>query len=149
MYIGGIDILTGIITYGSLMIFINATSEIKRHFDVAIGYIDRVNKSYVSFAKMLKFDAEFEEEEDDGNIKLSKIENIEIKNVNFSYNGEKQNFKRYKFNSWRARKKIAIIGRTGSGKTTLVNLLCRFYNLEDGEITINGIDYKQYKNEKI
>ena len=33
------------------MIFINATSEIKRHFDVAIGYIDRVNKSYVSFAK--------------------------------------------------------------------------------------------------
>ena len=44
-----------------------------------------------------------------------------------------------------SKKKIAIIGRTGSGKTTLVNLLCRFYNLEDGEITINGIDYKQYK----
>ena len=57
--------------------------EIKRHFDVAIGYIDRVNKSYVSFAKMLKFDAEFEEEEDDGNIKLSKIENIEIKKCKF------------------------------------------------------------------
>ena len=144
VYIGGIDILTGIITYGSLMIFINATSEIKRHFDVAIGYIDRVNKSYVSFAKMLKFDAEFEEEEDDGNIKLSKIENIEIKNVNFSYNGEKQILKDINLTVGE-QEKIAIIGRTGSGKTTLVNLLCRFYNLEDGEITINGIDYKQYK----
>ena len=144
LYIGGIDILDGIITYGSLMIFINATSEIKKHFDIAIDYIDRVNKSYVSFTKILKFNEEFEKEKDNGNIKLSKIENIEIKNVNFSYSGEKKILKDINI-SVGEKEKVAIIGRTGSGKTTLVNLLCRFYNLENGEITINGIDYKQYK----
>ena len=144
LYIGGIDILDGIITYGSLMIFINATSEIKKHFDIAIDYIDRVNKSYVSFTKILKFNDEFEKENDNGNIKLSKIENIEIKNVNFSYSGEKKILKDINI-SVGEKEKVAIIGRTGSGKTTLVNLLCRFYNLENGEITINGIDYKQYK----
>ena len=39
---------------------------------------------------------------------------------------------------------VALIGRTGSGKTSLVNLICRFYNLEDGIIKINGKDYKKY-----
>lgn len=144
VYVGGLDILTGIITYGSLMIFINATSEIKMHFDVAIRYIDRVNKSYVSFIKILKFNKEFELEEDNGKLELSKIKSIEIKDVNFSYNEEKQILKDINLKVGE-QQKVAIIGRTGSGKTTLVNLLCRFYNLEDGKIIINGVDYKQYK----
>ena len=84
VYIGGIDILKGIITYGSLMIFINATSEIKRHFDLAIWYIDKINKSYVSFIKILKFDSDFEQENDEGKLELTKIHNIQIQNVKSS-----------------------------------------------------------------
>ena len=148
VYVGGINILTSIITYGSLMIFINATSEIKKHFDVAIGHIDKVNRSYVSFTKILKFDNEFEKEDDEGKIKLSKISNIEINDVNFSYNDEKQVLKDINLKV-EEQDKIAIIGRTGSGKTTLVNLLCRFYNLKDGEIKINGIDYKKYRMKEL
>ncbi len=94
VYLGGIDILKGIISYGSLMIFINATSEIKRHFDTAIVHIDRVNRSYVSFLKILKFNDDFAPEEDEGEVELSKINNIQLQNVNFSYNEE--NSKRYK-----------------------------------------------------
>ena len=144
VYLGGIDILKGIITYGSLMIFINATSEIKRHFDTAIGHIDRVNRSYVSFLKILKFKDDFAPEEDEGNLELSKINNIQLQNVNFSYNEEKKILKDINLEI-REQEKIAIIGRTGSGKTTLANLLCRFYDLEDGKIMVNGIDYKRYK----
>ena len=40
--------------------------------------------------------------------------------------------------------KVALIGRTGSGKTSLVNLICRFYDLKEGQILINGQDYKNY-----
>ena len=143
VYIGGIDILKGIITYGSLMIFINATSEIKRHFDLAIGYIDKINKSYVSFIKILKFDSDFEQENDEGKLELTKIHNIQIQNVNFSYNKEKKILKNINLEIGE-QEKIAIVGKTGSGKTTLANLICRFYNLADGKIIINGIDYKQY-----
>ena len=144
VYVGGIDILNGIITYGSLMVFINATSEIKRHFDIAIRYIDKVNKSYVSFIKVLKFDSDFEQENDQGKIRLSQIDNIQFQNVNFSYNKEKKILKNINLEI-KEKEKVAIVGKTGSGKTTLANLLCRFYNLEDGKIIINGIDYKQYK----
>lgn len=144
VYVGGVDILTSIMTYGSLMIFVNATSEIKRHFDVAISYIDRVNRSYVSFIKILKFNSDYEAEEDNGTLKLSKIENLELENVSFSYNKENQILKNINLHIEK-QEKVAIIGRTGSGKTTLVNLLCRFYNLKDGKIRINSQDYKKYK----
>lgn len=144
VYVGGLDILTGVMTYGSLMIFINATSEIKRHFDTAIGFVDKENKSYVSFVKILKFNDKFEPEEDNGKLELAKINNIELQNINFSYNEEKQVLKNINL-SIQNEEKIAVIGRTGSGKTTLANLLCRFYDLKDGQIKINGEDYKKYR----
>lgn len=144
VYIGGLDIITGIFTYGSLMIFVNATSDIKRFFDIAISYVDKINKSYVSFVKILNFNDNFSQEEDTGKLDLKKITNIEIQNLNFSYNEDKKILKNINLKTGK-NDKIAIIGRTGSGKTTLVNLLCRFYDLEDGKIIINGVDYKKYK----
>lgn len=144
VYIGGLDIITGIFTYGSLMIFVNATSDIKRFFDIAIGYVDKINKSYVSFVKILNFNDNFSQEEDTGKLDLEKITDIEIQNLNFSYNENKKILKNINLKTGE-NEKVAIIGRTGSGKTTLVNLLCRFYDLEDGKIIINGVDYKKYK----
>lgn len=144
VYIGGLDIITGIFTYGSLMIFVNATSDIKRFFDIAIGYVDKINKSYVSFVKILNFNDNFSQEEDTGKLDLEKIIDIEIQKLNFSYNENKKILKNINLKIGK-NEKVAIIGRTGSGKTTLVNLLCRFYDLEDGKIIINGVDYKKYK----
>lgn len=144
VYIGGLDIITGIFTYGSLMIFVNATSDIKRFFDIAISYADKINKSYVSFVKILNFNDNFSQEEDTGKLDLKKITNIEIQNLNFSYNEDKKILKNINLKTGK-NDKVAIIGRTGSGKTTLVNLLCRFYDLENGKIIINGVDYKKYK----
>ena len=144
VYIGGLDIITGIFTYGSLMIFVNATSDIKRFFDIAISYVDKINKSYVSFVKILNFNDNFSQEEDTGKLDLEKIIDIEIQKLNFSYNENKKILKNINLKIGK-NEKVAIIGRTGSGKTTLVNLLCRFYDLEDGKIIINGVDYKKYK----
>ena len=144
VYIGGLDILSGIFTYGSLMIFVNATSDIKKFFDVAINYVDKMNESYVSFLKVLSFNDNFIEEKDNGKLRLNKINNIKIENLNFSYTEDKKILKNINLQA-RENEKLAIIGRTGSGKSTLVNLLCRFYDLEDGEILINGVDYRKYK----
>ena len=69
--------------------------------------------------------------------------NIEFKNVNFAYiEGEPvlQNFN-LKVN---AGEKIALVGETGAGKSTLVNLACRFYEPDSGEILFDGVDYREY-----
>ena len=142
--IGGLDILSGVITYGALMIFVNGTSTIKHFLDVFIRSVNSLNSSYISFVKILKFNNDFLPENDCGKLSLEKINNIQIENLNFSYNENKQilNNINIEINS---NDKIAIIGKTGSGKTTLVNLLCRFYELKDGTIKINGQDYKKYE----
>lgn len=142
--IGGLDILSGVITYGALMIFVNGTSTIKHFLDVFIRSVNSLNSSYISFVKILKFNNDFLPENDCGKLSLQKIDNIQIENLNFSYNENKQilNNINIKVDS---NDKIAIIGKTGSGKTTLVNLLCRFYELKDGTIKINGKDYKKYE----
>ena len=142
--IGGLDILSGVITYGALMIFVNGTSTIKHFLDVFIRSVNSLNSSYISFVKILKFNNDFLPENDCGKLSLEKINNIQIENLNFSYNENKQilNNINIKVDS---NDKISIIGKTGSGKTTLVNLLCRFYELKDGTIKINGQDYKKYE----
>lgn len=144
VWIGGLDILSGVITYGALMIFVNGTSTIKHFLDVFIRSVNSLNSSYMSFIKILKFNNDFLPENDCGKLSLQKIDNIQIENLNFSYNENKQilNNINIKVDS---NDKIAIIGKTGSGKTTLVNLLCRFYELKDGTIKINGKDYKKYE----
>lgn len=142
--IGGLDILSGVITYGALMIFVNGTSTIKHFLDVFIRSINSLNSSYISFVKILKFNNDFLPENDCGKLSLEKINNIQIENLNFSYNENKQILNNINIEVG-SNDKIAIIGKTGSGKTTLVNLLCRFYELKDGIIKINGQDYKKYK----
>jgi ATP-binding cassette subfamily B protein len=72
--------------------------------------------------------------------------NIEFKNVTFSYGTRLNTIKKLNLVIPHG-KKIAFVGQSGSGKTTLLKLLMRFYNLNDGKITINGIDINDYKIE--
>ncbi len=65
--------------------------------------------------------------------------NINFENINFSYNGSDNILKNINF-SINAKEKVAIIGPNGCGKTTIINLLMRFYTPQDGKIKINNID---------
>ena len=74
--------------------------------------------------------------------------NIEFKNVKFGYNKDKTIIKN--FNAIiKSGQKIAIVGPTGVGKTTIVNLLMRFYETDDGEILIDGVSLKNITRENI
>ena len=73
---------------------------------------------------------------------------ISFEHVNFSYTPEKQVL--YDFNlEVRAGHKVALVGATGSGKTTVVNLLMRFYDIDSGSIFIDGVDIRDISMEEL
>lgn len=78
-----------------------------------------------------------------GNGKERLIGSIEFKNVSFYYNKEKEIFKDLSFHI-NPCEKIAVVGHSGVGKSTLVNLLCRIYDVNDGNIFIDGRDITEY-----
>jgi len=69
--------------------------------------------------------------------------NVELKHVNFQYEDDKPLLKDVNI-SVRSGQSIAIVGPTGAGKTTLVNLLMRFYDVNDGSITVDGVDIRKF-----
>ncbi|WP_342510101.1 ABC transporter ATP-binding protein [Sporosarcina sp. FSL K6-2383] len=73
---------------------------------------------------------------------------VEFSNVNFSYEDGKQILNNISFQV-KAGEKIALVGPTGSGKTTIINLLMRFYDINSGEIKIDGRTIKDYKINKL
>lgn len=73
---------------------------------------------------------------------------VELKNVTFGYTPEKTILKNISLYA-KPGQKIAFVGSTGAGKTTVTNLLNRFYDVEQGSITIDGIDIKEYKRDDL
>ena len=69
---------------------------------------------------------------------------IEFKNINFSYAQEKKVLENISFDVKKG-EKLAIVGATGSGKTTIINLLSRFYDYDDGQILIDDINLKDFR----
>ncbi len=80
---------------------------------------------------------------------LDKVKgNIEFKNVEFGYEKDKKIIKNFSA-SVKSGQKIAIVGPTGAGKTTMVNLLMRFYEIDNGEITIDGMPISRLTRENV
>lgn len=73
---------------------------------------------------------------------------IEFKNVKFGYDKDKEIIKNFSAKALPGQK-IAIVGPTGAGKTTLVNLLMKFYDIQDGEILIDGVSTKELTRENV
>ena len=80
---------------------------------------------------------------DTGEIEVKELESIEFRNVWFAYNEEEWVLKNVSF-AVRRGDRVALVGHTGAGKTTVTSLLLRFYEVQRGEILINGVDIKRY-----
>jgi len=85
---------------------------------------------------------------DEGTVTVDHFESIEFRNVWFAYSGEEWVLKNVSFRVNRG-DRIAIVGHTGAGKTTVTALLLRFYEIQRGEILINGVDIRRYTQESL
>ena len=133
--------LRGMISVGVISAFIIYSKQFSRPINELAQLYGQIQTA-VAGAERIFTILDAESEDKSGSRELPVHEGvIEFKNVNFSYVPGKQVI--YDFNlKVEAGKKIALVGSTGSGKTTIVNLLMRFYELDSGCITVDGADIR-------
>jgi ATP-binding cassette subfamily B protein len=141
IYIMGIYWMNPMASFGMLLSMANYTSRfwqpiinlanIYNTFVTAMSYLDRI---FDTIAEPVKIkDAE-------GAVEFPFVRgHVEFKNVTFSYDGVRKVLNNVNFDGHPG-ESIAIVGPTGAGKTTIVNLLSRFYNVEEGQVCIDGQD---------
>ena len=145
-YINDVQFLGQTIDVGVLVAFY---MYINTFFDPIQNLADQFNRLQSAFASAEKIftimDMEPEIVDSEGAIELEKVEgNIEFKNVWFAYEGEEWVLKDVSFKI-NAKQTVAFVGSTGSGKTTILSLICRNYDIQKGQILIDGIDIKNIK----
>ena len=140
--VGSISVEQGIITYGAMIILARYITSPETYAKWVIEGFQIRNVGKISYEKIQSILQKEEENIDDG-IRINNVKKIEFNDVCFSYDDEKNVLNHISFEIGKD-KSVALIGRTGSGKTSLLNLLCRFYDLDEGTIKINGRDYREY-----
>lgn len=142
---GGYLAINGTITVGNIQSFI----QYNKQFTNQIGQIAQISATLQAMVaaaeRVFEFLEEEEEKEFDNNIQTtSKLKgNVEFKHVHFGYDKNRTIINDFN-SSIKEGQKIAIVGPTGAGKTTMVKLLMRFYDVNSGEILIDGHNIKEF-----
>ena len=142
---GGYLAINGTITVGNIQSFI----QYNRQFTQPINQLAQISNMLQAMMAAAERIFEFLEEPEEvvtakGNIDTSKLKgNVEFKHVKFGYDPDRTIIKDFN-SSVHEGQKIAIVGPTGAGKTTMVKLLMRFYDVTDGEIDVDGHNVKDF-----
>ena len=142
---GGYLAINGTITVGNIQSFI----QYNKQFTQPINQIAQISSMLQSMVAAAERVFEFLEEPEEvdtakGNIDTSRLKgNVEFKHVKFGYNPDKIIIKDFSAKV-KEGQKIAIVGPTGAGKTTMVKLLMRFYDVTDGAILVDGHNIKDF-----
>ena len=136
---GAVSALSGGLTVGQLTCFLSYANQYTKPFNEISGVITELQNALACAARVFEFIEEEEEipEEEDA----EELENAKgavcLENVYFSYTADKKLIQNFNL-SVKPGQRIAIVGPTGCGKTTLINLLMRFYDVNEGKIQIDG-----------
>lgn len=139
---GGYFAINNIISIGVISAFIVYAKQFGRPIDELAQIYGQIQTAIAGAERVFAvMDEPLEDKSGDKN--MDKLEGvIKFKDVNFSYTKDKQVL--YDFNlQVKAGQKVALVGSTGSGKTTVVNLLMRFYDVDSGEILIDDVNIKE------
>ncbi|MBQ2916264.1 MAG: ABC transporter ATP-binding protein [Clostridia bacterium] len=142
---GGLLAANGVISVGTIQAFVQYSKQFTRPVsEVANQYA--MIQSALSGAERVFEVMDTTPEEDAGRnnpFEVSEVKgNVVFENVNFGYNEEKMVLKDFSIDV-KAGEKIALVGPTGAGKTTVVNLITRFYDINSGTITLDGVNLEE------
>ncbi len=138
--------LKGMISVGVISAFIVYSKQFSRPINELAQLYGQIQTAVAGAERIFSIlDEPSEDKSGEDSLRISKGV-IEFKHVDFSYVPGKQVI--YDFNlKVEAGKKIALVGSTGSGKTTVVNLLMRFYDIDSGSITVDGVDIRDISSD--
>lgn len=145
---GALSVISGTLTVGAMTSFLSYANQYSKPFNEISSVISELQNSLACAARIFELcDTQvtrFESEK-----ALDTVHgDVCFDNVSFSYTKDKPLFEGVSF-SVKAGQKAAIIGPTGCGKTTLINLLMRFYDVSGGKITVDGNDISKYSKDSV
>lgn len=158
LWLGGTNVLAGTLTLGTLVAFMSYTRSLMDPMLEVSGKLAELQRTTASVERvigLLEVNPDIQDSKQvQDKIRKAKdlrhavidggdaiIENIEFKNVSFGYKTNEVVLKNFNLNV-RKGETIALVGATGSGKSTIISLLCRFYEPVAGEVLFNGVDYR-------
>ena len=140
--IGAFDVINGVFTVGGMTKFLSYANQYTKPFNEISGVITELKSAFVCAARIFELIDEQEESSDEG--KKAIIEsagNVVLEEVAFSYTPDRKLIEDLNL-AVEPGQRVAIVGRTGSGKTTLINLLMRFYDVDGGAVKVDGEDVR-------
>lgn len=145
IYVGAKMVILGNLTFGDLLVFVNLLNYFLEPIKNIIDLNSEIKEAKNSLRRILEL---FKNE----NKKQTFIDNVKVKeisfnNLSYSYDYKEKQLKN--INLKLKKQKILILGKSGSGKSTLFKLLMRYYEIPRNQITINGYDINDYKNDVI
>ncbi len=140
---GAISVVMGNLSVGQLTCFLSYANQYTKPFNEISGVITELQNAIACANRIFELIEEEPQVPDAQDAKeLTDISgNIEIKNVAFAYEENQKLIENFNLNV-KPGQKVAIVGPTGCGKTTLINLLMRFYDVKDGGISVEGTDIR-------
>ncbi|HEX2954619.1 MAG TPA: ABC transporter ATP-binding protein [Bacillota bacterium] len=141
--VGGILVTRRAIQIGDILAFVQYSRQFTQPINQTANIANIIQSTVASAERVFEILDEPEEEPDRADARILESTNgeVQFEDVSFSYKPENPLIQHLNINV-KAGQTIAIVGPTGAGKTTLVNLLMRFYEIGEGKITIDGVDIK-------
>ena len=146
---GSVISILGMITIGEISSFLIYSNLFSKPLNEITGVFTQIQSAAASAQRVFDI-LDMESEEDESQkARLHKcIGNIKFEDVEFSYDKGKKLITDLSFEA-ESGHKIAIVGKTGAGKTTIVNLLMRFYDIDNGHIYLDGVDTKRITRDSL
>lgn len=139
--LGAILIPVGSLTVGGLTVLLSYANQYMKPFNDISSVVTEMQNALACAARLFALLEEPEESEDAAGTLEAPRGNVEIKDVSFSYDPNRKLIEHFNLEV-KPGMRIAIVGPTGCGKTTFINLLMRFYDTDKGEITVDGKEIK-------
>ena len=144
VWYGSKEVINHEVTYGTITSFVMFINLFFRPIRLIADRMNTLQMGIVSTDRILKLLDSNELEFTEGKITKEIKGDITFKNVGFAYNDENYVLKNISF-CLKKGETIAFVGATGAGKSSIINLLTNFYQINQGEITIDGVNLKEYK----
>lgn len=147
--IGALNVAGGGFTVGGLMKFLSYANQYTKPFNEISGVITELKSAFACAARLFELIDAQEECSDENSADLGYAEgNVSLENVYFSYTQERKLIEDLSLQVEKG-KRVAIVGRTGSGKTTLINLLMRFYDVDAGAVKVENRDIRDVTRQSL